>query len=82
MSIIETFKPRLDTAIQTAAANRHQDRYVMITFRHLTDSKSRSSSLTVDPPRRRSCKISRFAIVNVAIDLHCANGRHLRSATD
>ena len=61
-------QPRLDTAIQTAAANRDQDRYVMITFPHLTDSKSRSSSPALDPPRRRSCKYA-FAHVNVAIDL-------------
>jgi hypothetical protein len=32
MSIIETFKARLDAAIPTAAANRDQDRYLMITF--------------------------------------------------
>jgi hypothetical protein len=49
-------QPRLDTAIQTAAANRDQDRYVMITF---PTSQIQNPVLPRRPsirPGRRSCK--------------------------
>jgi len=79
MNIIETFNRGLDTAIQTAVANRDQDRYVMITFPpHLTDfTKSRSSSPALDPPRRRSCKYAFATSTSPSIFLDYRRFPHL-----
>ena len=68
---------RLDTAIPTAAANRDQDRYIMITFPTSQIQKYRSFSPVVDPPRRRSRKCT--LAISTCAPIFIAQGGYLRS---
>ena len=68
---------RRDAAIPTAAANRDQDRYIMITFPTSQIQNADLSHGVVDPPRRRSRKCT-FTISTCA-PIIIAQGGHLRS---